>query len=763
MITRASVRIRYPRNSAGPNRPSKTQKVDRILRFGASKTQETDTDLTIFWPQKRKFADTSLWELPGSSLHNSEEVSDQPKCHPGTRVAILDHLIAWATALTFAFPIVWLHGPAGAGKSAILRTIAHALSARTNLLASFFFFRASPGRNSSDSLIATIAYQLTKTIPATRRHIVEAIENDPLIFSLSLWDQAQALIVSPLIIASNDTSWNPGQFPRVIVIDGLDECHYPNRQADILKVMCRIIQSLPIPFAVLIASRPEHHIRSEFNCGDLNRMSSRLALDESYNPDADIKLYLTDRFRAIQESYPFKSHIPKSPPWPSPEIIDQLVAKASGQFIYVSTVDKFVSSSRHNPVKRLDIILGTISAGNLKPFEQLDKLYSVIFSTVESEALPATLRILGVLLVPLTWGSSRTPEFIERLLMLEPGDMRNLLFDLESLLTIDDQNKPVRVFHASLGDYLFDRSRSGQFYIDAGPVYADLAQHCTIHLHQKSWTALNQFFYSDALHFFSKATATSGLREAIESCDITKVVDFGGLWTEATGQYKADIAPTLLQAIRASAFPDAQELYLGQLRSYAAVIWPRIHFYFQNTAMKHLLIAASVGREASESFKSWEYKNLQCIFQVSRQLSESELIRGLNLEHSNIALLQITRDLFNDPNSEYFIDSNQYAAIALYLAEFMARNPDKIRSQYGAGYVESCMSGIFPPVLSRASLRPDLLDRLKNTVPDPSYTDPSIADAMTAYISRFEAQSMAPILVQVFPNDMPLSLTYLSR
>ena len=33
-------------------------------------------------------------EAAANALHNSAEVSDQPKCHPGTRVAILDHLIA---------------------------------------------------------------------------------------------------------------------------------------------------------------------------------------------------------------------------------------------------------------------------------------------------------------------------------------------------------------------------------------------------------------------------------------------------------------------------------------------------------------------------------------------------------------------------------------------------------------------------------------------------------------------------------------------
>ena len=70
-------------------------------------------------------------QVAANALHNSGEVSHQlPKCHPGTRVAILNHLIAWALALTHTYPIIWLHGPAGAGKSAIQRTIAQFLYER---------------------------------------------------------------------------------------------------------------------------------------------------------------------------------------------------------------------------------------------------------------------------------------------------------------------------------------------------------------------------------------------------------------------------------------------------------------------------------------------------------------------------------------------------------------------------------------------------------------------------------------------------------
>jgi hypothetical protein len=131
--------------------------------------------------------------------------------------------------------------------------------------------------------------------------------------------------------------------------------------------LCRVLQRLPVPFALIIASRPEHHIRGAFDLGDLNRYSSRLSLDNSYNRDQDIKKFLVDKFSDIRKLHPFRAYLPES--WPTQEVIDKLVAKASGQFIYASTVDRFISSIRHNPAERLDVLLGNLDAGRLKPFE----------------------------------------------------------------------------------------------------------------------------------------------------------------------------------------------------------------------------------------------------------------------------------------------------------------------------------------------------------------------------------------------------------
>ena len=72
-------------------------------------------------------------------------------------------------------------------------------------------------------------------------------------------------------------------------------------------------------------------------------------------------------------------------PWPSYSVVDDLVDKASDQFIYPATVLKFVGDPKYRPSDRLDIItsMPVISPLDLasKPLAALDQLYSQILST----------------------------------------------------------------------------------------------------------------------------------------------------------------------------------------------------------------------------------------------------------------------------------------------------------------------------------------------------------------------------------------------
>ncbi|KAF8151694.1 hypothetical protein B0H34DRAFT_775575, partial [Crassisporium funariophilum] len=286
------------------------------------------------------FEDLHRHISPGA-LHNSGEFLDQPRCHPDTRVAVLEAIMAWVENLERESSTMWLHGPAGAGKSAIARSIAEQCAALNLLIASFFFSRLADGRNNTERLISTIAYQLAQNIPETRPHIERVVENDPAIFSKSLVDQIQALIVRPLQSASVDSLSRNPPLPYLIIIDGLDECHDAEAQIHVLRLLANLVQQRQcgIRLAVLVVSRPEKHLRASFSNGDLAARSTLLLLDNTFRPDDDIRLYLTSKCNEIKDCHPFKHEI--ADVWPSPGDIETLVKKSSGQFIFASLVVKY--------------------------------------------------------------------------------------------------------------------------------------------------------------------------------------------------------------------------------------------------------------------------------------------------------------------------------------------------------------------------------------------------------------------------------------
>ncbi|KIM37525.1 hypothetical protein M413DRAFT_257057 [Hebeloma cylindrosporum] len=292
-----------------------------------------------------------------AAFHNSEQCFDTPKCHPDTRVVILDKIMRWVRMEENENSLVmWIYGPAGSGKSAIAHTIAE-LCEDTQLLAAFFFSRSDPSRNSIRPLVATIAYQIYSHFPDLKKSILGALERDPLMFSKSLAHQARCLITEPLLVLRQDGYFNRSTAKRLIIIDGLDECADPMAQRDILEVFSKALHRHHLPLIFLVSSRPEQHISLAFNAGLLWDLSTRVALDESYVPDNDIRLFLTDKFEEIKSTHRLRAYI--SPQWPASEILSELIKRSSGQFIYASTVIRYVSSIRHKPQDRLDVVLGT--------------------------------------------------------------------------------------------------------------------------------------------------------------------------------------------------------------------------------------------------------------------------------------------------------------------------------------------------------------------------------------------------------------------
>ncbi|KAF8956881.1 hypothetical protein BDZ97DRAFT_144265 [Flammula alnicola] len=378
--------------------------------------------------------------------------------------------------------IMWLHGAAGAGKSAIAQSIAELCIKSKLSIASYFFFRTDPTRNSVQSLIATLAYQLALTFPDTQHLIAQAIDRDPLVFERSFESQLSSLIIEPLreIQSLSDCSNNVAP-PFLIIIDGLDECNGRDVQTNIIYALSEALRDQDLPVLFLVASRPEQHLTMAFNSYKVTDLTVRLPLDDTYLADEDIRRFLDDKFTEIKNSHPFKDLI--DPSWPPAEAIQNIIEKSSGQFIYASVVIGFVTSSRHHPTQRLEVIRGIRPPRLDTPFAQLDALYIHIFSCVDD--IDIALLVLSYCILS---GISSTSH-IERFLALATGDTRIALADLTSVVAVSISND-IRFLHASLPDFLLDPARSQEYYIDPPNRHGDFAHRWFEHFKAADWATL---------------------------------------------------------------------------------------------------------------------------------------------------------------------------------------------------------------------------------------------------------------------------------
>jgi len=416
-----------------------------------------------------------------NAFHNSGERYDPPKCHENTRVAALKKIMDWIIGCdprTRDKWIMWLSGAAGAGKSAIGQTMAERCDAEERLLASFFFGRSDGTRNHAKFLIPTIACQIYANIPGARNDIASVINNDPLIFNKSLLIQLMSLVVEPVKRLGDTVS------QHLIIIDGLDECVDRASQVIVLRMLFDVVQKHKCRIRFLVASRPEHDIVNAFSSENVEVILARLVLDDEYQSYEDIKLFLTDKFKDITKTHPFRNLIPKE--WPGHGVVWEITKKSSGQFVYASVVVKYVESIRHRPNDRLAIVrnLRPRQGGSDMPFAELDALYTHILSSVENPSL--VVEILSFV-IHQAQIDDRISVFMRAVLVnvveethdLEPGSLQILLCDLGALVAVDTnptKRKSIKVFHASILDFLVDPSRSKDLHI---PVSLLIAKHVT--------------------------------------------------------------------------------------------------------------------------------------------------------------------------------------------------------------------------------------------------------------------------------------------
>ena len=243
----------------------------------------------------------------------------------------------------------------------------------------------------------------------------------------------------------------------LVIIDALDECDSDHDQKTFLTLIGNELVSRRIPLRFLICSRPEPQIQETFNMDSMKLVTRVVILDETFEPNDDIRRYLEDEFSRIFTG--------RSPP-PEANIVDCLVSEASGQFIYALTIIKFVDNQDHNPPKQVDIILTHRRANPTSPYAPLDQLYIQILS---QQANARLLRDVFVLVIAL---GRVDVKFVCRRLRMKEEDLEPNLRGMHSILNMSDV--AIEAYHLSIRDFFQDRKRAGKYYIH--PVRVSVAR-----------------------------------------------------------------------------------------------------------------------------------------------------------------------------------------------------------------------------------------------------------------------------------------------
>src|ERR1700734_3307268 len=144
---------------------------------------------------------------------DSHADADNARCHPGTRVDILQQILAWGAARDGEC-VFWLNGMAGTGKSTISRTVAQSFADKGMLGASFFFKRGEGDRGGASKFWTTITAELVLRVPPLIPHVRKAIDDNPAISGKSMREQFEKLIYQPL----SKMEHNPTQISTLVLV-----------------------------------------------------------------------------------------------------------------------------------------------------------------------------------------------------------------------------------------------------------------------------------------------------------------------------------------------------------------------------------------------------------------------------------------------------------------------------------------------------------------------------------------------------------------
>jgi energy-coupling factor transporter ATP-binding protein EcfA2 len=310
------------------------------------------------------------------------------ECLTNTRAEVLKFIIDWVNDSASEENILWVHGPAGCGKSTLSTTIANMLGDSGQLGVFLFFDCDIIERSDPTTVVRTLAHQLGVSQPRIGAAIHVVIEKNQNMLISPLHHQFWRLLINPLSEVEINTP------TIIIVLDALDECGTPDEREALLDVLTHGFTNLPATIHTVIMSRADIDIQNAFE-SQHHILVYELDIRSPGNSD-DILSYFRHCMKLVCTK---NRHLWLGVDWPGEEVLHQLVQRASGLFMWAFTASEFIN--RHALKKRLDIVLsGDVASG---AEAALDALYKTALTSAghwdDKDFVDDFRAILGTILV----------------------------------------------------------------------------------------------------------------------------------------------------------------------------------------------------------------------------------------------------------------------------------------------------------------------------------------------------------------------------
>lgn len=394
---------------------------------------------------------------------NKEHVAS---CLPGTRVEVLEEIQEWIDGDNMK-KLYWLNGMAGTGKSTIALTLArtykHMVEEKNvRLGATFFFSRGGGDLASASKFAATVAIQLAEVSVELRNLVDDVFESNPRLESLSVQEQWDKLIITPLSQLGRVGASNTQRNRLLVVVDALDECNSTDDVIVLIQCLEKMTNIEGTDCRVFITSRPDQPIRVGLNSSTSVPRENFILHDiERSIVDEDLRLYYRDQLDRIKATTSSNDDIL------SEGMIESLVQRSHSLFIHAATVCRFVRDGRYLAVERLNRLARSEKADSAE--RELDKMYATILehsfdyvteglSTEETEKIHELFqRIIGAII---TISDAMSSETLALFLAEKREKIDMILGALHSVVDVPESNHQlIRILHPSFRDFLLDAKR----------------------------------------------------------------------------------------------------------------------------------------------------------------------------------------------------------------------------------------------------------------------------------------------------------------